>query len=314
MFTFLAVLCLSGCDNLFPKSGKVPATKTVSAPVANVAPVAVATPATSATTVVAADEKLPKDVLAKVGDWTLTTAEFAERVKNIKQVVTDFDEKKTESRNMLLDELIRQQLMVYEAREQKLNESKVVRAAMQDFENNILVQELVAGLTKDLASSEAEAKEYYEKNPDTFLNPVEKKVSEIVVLTEAEAKDILVQVLQGGDFAQIAKDRSKGKTAAAGGDLGFLVKYAFEQQGRAVDALNKGNVSAVFQGPEGYYIVKVDDVRGGDKASFETVKAELIKGLTAQKQQKAVLDKMAEVTKKVKISVNTELLNEKTGE
>ncbi len=316
LFTIFAVLCLVGCDSLFPKAKKPVAVKPVSAPVvvAKEAPAAPVAPVAPVTPAAVAEEKLPKDILAKVGDWTLTVAEFDERVKNIKQVVPNFDEKKAESRNMLIDELIRQQLMVYEAREQKLDESKEVRVAMKDFENNILVQELVAGLTKDITATEAEAKEYFDKNPDVFINPVEKKISEIVVPTETEAKDILVLLLQNADFAQTAKERSKGKTAASGGDLGFLPKPVFEQQGKAVEALTKGNVSAVFQGPEGYYIVKVDDVRGGDKVAFETVKADLVKGLTSQKQQKAVLDKMAEVAKKVKVNVNVDLLNAKTGE
>lgn len=310
-----SVLCLAGCDSLGNKPKKNAVVKQENVP-AVAAKAAVAVPAAPAPSEAAkaTDEKLPKDVMAKVGDWTLTVADFDERVKNIKKVVADFDEKKAESKNMLLDELIRQQLMVHEAREQKLNQSKEVISAMKDFENNIMVQELVANLTKDITVTEAEAKEYFDKNPDVFINPVEKKISEIVVPTEAEAKDILVLLLQNADFAQTAKDRSKGKTAAKGGDLGFLAKPVFEQQGKAVEALTKGNVSAVFQGPEGYYVVKVDDVRGGDKVAFETIKADLIKGLTSQKQQQAVLNKMAEVAKKVKVNVNVELLNGKTGE
>ncbi|MBF0594074.1 MAG: peptidyl-prolyl cis-trans isomerase [Candidatus Omnitrophica bacterium] len=306
IFTFLSVLCVAGCDNIAPKAKKaaaVPATVTAPA-----APVAAAAAVTSA------DEKLSKDVLAKVGDWTLSVAEFNERVKNIKQVVPNFDEKNVEAKKTLIDELIRQQLMVHEARDQKFNESKEFVAAMKDFENNILVQELVTDMTKDIKVTDAEAKDYYDKNPDVFLKPVEKKVSEIMVLTEAEAKDVLVSALQGTDFAQLAKDRSKSKSAANGGDLGFITKPAFEQMGKAIETLNKGGVSSVFQGPDGFYIVKVDDVRGGDKVAFDEVKADLIKGLTSQKQQQVVLGKMAEVAKKVKVTVNTDLLDGKTGE
>jgi len=111
----------------------------------------------------------------KVGDWTLTMPDFNERVKNIKQVVPNFDENSVESRKWLVDELIRQQLMVYEARAERLNESKEFHAALKDFENNILVQELVADLTKEVKVTEAETKEYYDKNPDVFIKPVEKK-------------------------------------------------------------------------------------------------------------------------------------------
>ncbi|MBF0486408.1 MAG: peptidylprolyl isomerase, partial [Candidatus Omnitrophica bacterium] len=123
-----------------------------------------------------------------------------------------------------------------------------------------------------------------------------------------EAKDVLVQALQGGDFAQLAKDKSKGKSAANNGDLGFLTKMPFEQMGKTLEPMKKGDVSAVFEGPEGYYIVKVEDVRGGNKKTYDEVKTDLIKGLTIQKQQQAVLDKMSEVSKKIKVQVNMDAL------
>ncbi len=321
LLTFSAILFISGCDNIFPKGNKPVVSKTptvVTEPVAVTA--AVSAPVSASDSLATANEQLPKDVLVKVGDWTLTVADFDERVKNIKKVVPTFDEKKADSKYMLIDELIRQQLMVSEAREQKLNESTEVRAAIKDFENNILVQELVAGLTKNISATETEAREYYDKNPDVFVNPVEKKVSEIVVPTEAEAKEILILLLQGADFTQTAKDRSKAKSAANGGDLGFLSRPDVKQEYqvvavlKTVDALTNGGVSSIFQGPEGYYIVKVMEVRGGDKVTFDSVKAELVKGLTSQKQQKVVLEKMAEVAKKVKVNKNKELLNVKIGE
>ncbi len=134
---------------------------------------------------------------------------------------------------MLVDELIRQQLMVMEARNQKIDKSDDVLAAVKDFENNLLVQELVVGLTKDIKVSEADAKAYFDQNPDVFIKPVEKKITEIVVPTEKEAKEILVLLLQGGDAMMIAKDRSKGSSAKSGGDLGYLEQAPFEQMQKA---------------------------------------------------------------------------------
>ena len=303
LVVLVAVIGLAGCAQEAEKQKKV------EVPKVTVAAAEVAAAETSG------DVKLPNDVIVSVGNWMLTTADFDERVKNIKIQVPAFDDKDLRSRQMLIEELVRQQLMVREAREQKLGETKEFTAAVKDFEDNLLVQQLVVGITKDISVSETEAREYYDKNPDVFLKPVEKKISEIVVVTEAEAKEINIQVLQpGADFAQIAKDRSRGKTAANGGDLGFLAKPTFEQMGKIIETLNKGGISGVFQGPDGYYVVKVVDMRGGDKVTFDEVKDDLIKGLTAQKQQDAVLSRIAEAAKKVKVNTNADLLNPKTGE
>lgn len=256
---------------------------------------------------------LPKDMLASVGDWTLSLKEFNQRVEGIKKAIPEFDATKADAKRMVLDELIRQQLLVQEARQQKLDRGQDIKDAVKDFENTLLVQELVSNLTKEVKATEQEAKDYFDKNADLFVKPVEKQLREIVVPTEVEAKDILVQVLQGADFAQTARERSKAKSAASGGDLGFVTDAPFAQMQTVVAGLAKGSVSSVFQGPEGFYIVKVEDTRGGDKVAFEDIKEDLVQGLSIQKQQQIVLEKLADVAKKVNVKVNVELID-KTGE
>lgn len=307
---------VAGCDKIPSKSANVEKKKSVSDLVKEKMAV---TPSSeviaTAAKIDSSDEVLPKSVIAKVGDWTLTVSDFNLRIKNIKQVMPDFDDKNIEAKKMLVDELIRQQLMVMEARNQKIDKSDDVLAAVKDFENNLLVQELVVGLTKDIKVSEADAKAYFDQNPDVFIKPVEKKITEIVVPTEKEAKEILVLLLQGGDAMMIAKDRSKGSSAKSGGDLGYLEQAPFEQMQKALEGIaTKGGVSTVFQGPEGFYLVKVEDVRGGDKVTFEEVKGELIKGLSVQKQQQSVFAKLDEIAKRVKVSVNKTFFDAKTGE
>ena len=49
---------------------------------------------------------------------------------------------------------------------------------------------------------------------DKFTEPITWNVSQIVGADEATAKSILVQILQGGDFAQIAQAQSKAANAA----------------------------------------------------------------------------------------------------
>lgn len=302
LFLCVIVLGAAGCDLIVPK----PAKKALPAKAFSTAPKAVKAESVK-------EEALPAGVLAKVGDWTLTETDFNKRIEAVKKVIADFDPKNMEAKGMVLQELIRQQLLVQEAKAQKLDQTKDVEEAVKDFENTLLVQELVGRLTQDIKVTDAEAKAYYDANPNDFVKPVEKKLNEIMVPTETEAKDALVKVLQGADFAQTAKEISKSKSAANGGDLGFLDRAPFEQMQKAVDNLNKGSVSSVFQGPDGFYIVKVEDVRGGDKVTLESVKDDLMKGLTVQKQQQAVMDKLDDIAKRVNVKVNSDLLK-KTGE
>ena len=259
------------------------------------------------------DAPLPAGILARVGDWTMPLEEFNQRLVAVKKQVADFDEKDVASKKMILEEIVRQQLLVQDAHAQRLDQKKEIVDATKDFENSLLVQEYVNNLTKDVKADETEAKTYYDTHTKEFVSPMELQIREIVVPTETEAKDILVLVLQGGDFAQLAKERSKGKSAANGGDLGFLKEAPFPQMLSAVQGLKKGAVSAVFQGPEGYYVAKVEDTKGGDTMPFADIKEDLIKALTLQKQQKAVADRLNEIKKRVVNKINPDLLG-KTGE
>ncbi len=81
----------------------------------------------------------------------------------------------------------------------------------------------------------------------------------------AEAKKTglsLVKKLQGGaDFAALARKYSKGPAAQSGGDIGFMDPGEMAPFiAKAVEGLQKGQVSKLAQGQDGYYLVKVLDV------------------------------------------------------
>jgi len=260
-------------------------------------------PAPSATETV-----LPKDVLVRVGSWTLTGPQFEERLKLLKEGLPDFDPAKPGSKEALLNELIRQQLLVKDAESSGLARESDITEAVEDFRRTLLVQKLANQLTKDIVVDEKEAQEYYDQNKDLFLEPMQYTAREIVVADETAAKNILVQLLQGADFAETAKAQSKGKTAPGGGALPVFAKAPFEAMQSAIANLDAGGVSAVLKGPEGFYIVKVDSKKGGAMKPFAGVKQDLISGLTLRKQQKAILDHINQLAEKTKVEINKELL------
>lgn len=306
VFFILASFLFTGCDAFISKPKT--AAKTKSRPVAADVRKVDAGAEKSNSADKASVEPLPEGVVARVGEWTLTLEEFEERLKGVKQVVPDFDASEPGAKEAVLDELLRQQLLVYEGRRKKIDQSKDIRNAVKDFENTLIVREFAESLVKGIQASEQEAREYYDANPDVFIIPVEKRVREIVLLTETEAKSVLVDLLQGADFAQMAKDRSKGKSAVLEGDLGYLTGTPFEQMKKEIDPLKKGEISRVFSGPEGFYLVKVEDVRGGDKQPYAEIEKDLVQWLTGQKQQQAVMEVIAKAAETVKVQVNAELL------
>lgn len=314
-FQVCFILCFSvsliGCDkiaSLYDKSTSKQSSKQNSqqksaASPSNNIPSVTANPKVEQTS-----KELPANVLASVGDWSITIDEFNDKLTKLKEILPEFDPKDVNSKKLILEELVRQELLVKDAEQAGLANQKELKDTVEDFRKTLLVQEMATQLTKKINVTEDDAREYYDNNKENFVVKTEWKVREIMVPTESEAKDILVQLLQGGNFNELAQLKSKAPSASKGGDLGWISKFPFDQMKAAVTALETGKTSAVFKGPTGYYIVKLDEKRGGSPKPFLSVKNDLIKTLTLQKQQEAVLDHLNKLAAKTNIKINEELL------
>lgn len=249
----------------------------------------------------------PND-LARVGSWVLTQAEFKERMENLKTMIPEFDSADLGSKALVLEELIRQQLLVSDARQRGLDKDKDIRAAVEDFERTLLVQQVAADLTEGITVTEEEARAFYQENINELEEAPEYHVQEIVSYTQTGANDIRAEIESGADFAKVAKERSKAESSTKGGDLGFVSQFPFERMEEEVKALTAGQLSNVFEGPDGYYVVKLVEKRGGEVKPFEEYREDIIQGLTIRKQQEAVMAHLEKLAEQTTIEVNEELL------
>lgn len=83
---------------------------------------------------------------------------------------------------------------------------------------------------------------------------------------KAKAQDVLNKVKAGGDFAELAKQYSQAADASTGGDLGSVTKGQLpDEQQKAIDALQVGQVSDLVKTQYGYEIIRVTE-KNGDTA------------------------------------------------
>src|SRR5438552_17132446 len=99
----------------------------------------------------------------------------------------DFNPADKEARKFVLDEIVKQQLLVEEAQRRGLDKNKDVVQAVEEFRRTLLVRELATQMTKEIQTTDAEAEEYYNQNKKDFVAPGEWHVREIMVDTEDEA-------------------------------------------------------------------------------------------------------------------------------
>ncbi|MBF0523294.1 MAG: peptidyl-prolyl cis-trans isomerase [Candidatus Omnitrophica bacterium] len=254
---------------------------------------------------------MPGNVLARVGNWSMTAEEFAKRLENLKKAAPNYDLSTAENKKAVLDELINQQIIVTEAEKKGLMNNKDVQEALEEAKRMVLAQVFVKDLVENVKVSDEEAKALYDERKELFTEPIQLHVREMVMDSQEKANAVLVEILKGADFGEMAKQNSKGKTAAQGGDLGFISNVPFPEMGNILMALDVGSTSNVFKGPDGFYIVKVEAKKGGEQLPFEKVKEDIIQNLVASKQQQAVLDYVSKLRQQVKVEINQDLLKSK---
>lgn len=248
------------------------------------------------------------NTLARVGSWSITIQEFEERLDALKEVVPEYDITDPEARRLVLDELVNQEILILGAKESGVSRQKDIKAAVEEFRRTLIVREVALQLTEGIEMSDMEALAFYNENIEAMVGPMQWHVREIVVSTKDQATSILSEVLGGADFAEMAKLHSGGATALQGGDLGFIVQEPFPQMGSALLPLEEGDVSSVFRGPEGYYIVKLEEKKSGEAISFQDIKADIIQSQTLLAQQQVILAHLEKLKAKTDIKINEELL------
>jgi len=150
--------------------------------------------------------------------------------------------------------------------------------------------------------TEDDAKKYYDENPKRFQTPEQVRASHILITPDtadpnadpnqakakakAKIQDLLKQIKEGADFAELAKANSGCLSAAEGGDLNFFSRdqmiAPFE---KAAFELEVGQLSDIVETKYGYHIIKVTDHKDSGHISFEQAKDDIVKELTEEKQR-----------------------------
>jgi peptidyl-prolyl cis-trans isomerase C len=250
-------------------------------------------------------------VIAKINNMPITLEDLNQEVESYNAMVPpDKPELKITTReqkiNYLKNEMVRRTLLYQEAMNRGLERKEDVVRALEKTKMDLLVVELVREEADKIEVSSKEIEDYYNTYKEQLKEPEERDIREIVVPTEAEAKEILIQLLQGADFATLAKERSKALSAKDGGDLGFIQKGKKSAQFDAVafaDTLDAGKISSIFKGPDGYYIIKLEAKRGGKQKPLSEMWDDIKRGLIFLKQQQRIEDLIGKLSREAKIEM-----------
>lgn len=203
-----------------------------------------------------------------------------------------------ELRKAIVDELVGLEFLSQAAVKEGLDKQPETVQRLEITRQNVLADALVQNYVKTHPVTDDQLKQEYE----VFKNRIGKteyKLSHILVDTEDEAKKIAASLKKGGNFAKLAKSKSKDPSAKENsGELGWTVPAKFVQPfAEAIPTLKKGQVSAPVQTQFGWHIIKLEDTRDLKVPSLEDMKPNIENSL----HQQAVKKYIDELRSKAKI-------------
>ncbi len=231
--------------------------------------------------------------------------------KPIKQSLVDYISKDATARgqnvdanvrSIIVNKLISSELVVQEAQKQGLDKQPDYIAKEELLRRELLVNTYIENFLKKNTVSEADIKAEYEKFK-AQVGDKEFSARHILVSTEAEAKDVIAQLGKGGDFAKLAKEKSKDPGSKdKGGDLGWFPPAAMVKPfSDAVGTLKKGQVTQTpVQTQFGWHVIKLEDTRTAQPPAYDKVKDNLKK----QVQQRNLEKMLSDLRAKAKIVNN----------
>ncbi len=188
-----------------------------------------------------------------------------------------------EARQQLAQELINVTLLAQKAREDGLDEKSDVAARLANVQATTLAQAAVQefGEGQSEAISDEEVQSVYDEQFAGSGGGKEFKARHILVSDEAKARDLILQIADGGDFATLAEENSEGPSAAQGGDLGWFSPDAMVPPfAEALATMEAGEVSdEPVQTRFGWHVIKLEDTREASPPSLEEVRPQIVNAI-----------------------------------
>lgn len=169
-------------------------------------------------------------------------------------------------------------------------------------------------ITSKIKVTEADAKAYFDANPEKFRQPERVRAQHILIKVDKDADekhkaqsrktltDIKKRILGGEDFAALAKEFSQGPSSSKGGDLGYFTKDRMVPPfAEAAFNLAVNEVSDIVETRFGYHLIKVLDRKAEKDLTFKETKLQIMAGLRKERIQKQMGPYVEELRKNAKI-------------
>lgn len=220
-------------------------------------------------------------------------------------------------RREMVNALVDKRLLVQEADRRGLRKDPEIARQVQELEERLMVQALLAAEEKALGPpAEAELRTWYEARRSELAQPARVRVSRVLAAVRPgatpperaaarqRAERLLARLRKGESFAAVAGE-GNGPEKARGGDLGLLARGGPDARlEQAAFALARpGDLSPVVECDDGFAVLRLAERREARVPPFEEVRGEVANRLEPQRKRKAFDDLIERLRKGAKVRI-----------
>ncbi len=260
--------------------------------------------------------------LARVNNTVISIEDFNKKFKeNLR-----FFQFKAPTKQGVLDDLIKRELGIQEARHQGLDKDPEVVDRMNTVLYHALLDKKLSKEFETIKITDDEAKDFYTKNPeirsshifvalrpDATPDETKKAQEKIQKIYNDYIKELLREDLSDSKktsskmgFAEIAQRFSEGVAAPMGGDIDYQTRDRLDPlyYETAVKLKIPGKISGIIRSQFGFHIIKLTAVK-----SWEDVDKAQVKRLLFDERRTQVFEHyMDTLRKQAKVTVQADLL------
>jgi peptidyl-prolyl cis-trans isomerase C/peptidyl-prolyl cis-trans isomerase D len=247
-------------------------------------------------------------VLARVGNTEITLKEFETKLNDIRKKSIN-----PPTPEQFLEDLVRYEVGLQEARKRKLENDPAVRQAMNEELYKGLVERSIGDKVNKIKVNEKEMRAFYAKNPELRTSHILIEVKpnatpEEKAVARKRAEEILAEVKKSKrPFEELVKLYTDDTfTKNNGGDLGYqnrvtLVPSYYD----AILRMKMNDTSGLVETPYGFHIIKLTGRRSYEQAN----KQQLRTAVFDEKRKNLFNEFFTSLKSKYKIETNRKLLS-----
>lgn len=187
------------------------------------------------------------------------------------------------------------------------NRTKELGLTMDEVNRRAETQALLDALVRrSIEIDKKEIARYYEAHRKQFRHGPRARARMMLFRSRESAEAVMTALKAGGDFAGLAKALSEDPaTASDGGDMGWFEADDYAPPiSKMAFSLKPGQISPVFHGPDGWYILKLEGKQPPSTEPLEKVAERIRARLVQERMLTARAEWLRERRKQAKIAID----------